>query len=43
MAEERLADLAVSAMYYKERVPVDEVGHALYKSSTEFVPSLFVL
>ena len=39
MAEERLADLSVIAMHYKERVAADEV---CTKSSTEVVPTVFV-
>ena len=43
MAEERLADLAVIAMHYKERVPVDEVCHAFVQNHARrlFLTSLF--
>ena len=43
MAEERLADLAVIAMHYKERAPVDEVCYAFVQNHPRrvFLPSLF--
>ncbi len=43
MAEERFADLAVIAIHYKKRVPVDEVCHAFVENHPRrlFLPSLF--
>ena len=43
MAEERLADLTVIAMYYKEWVPVDKVCHAFVQNHPRrmFLPSWF--